>query len=160
MSLQVFVIGVLTKFCTHRMVFVAFKTLGKGGGVVGGEYSIFTHYIYYVGNEVAVEGGVLLLAWLIYYGFYLWQREDVAPYTLIAVVPVVCYMTLYSHHIFHYLSLALFTLCLLHCLIWSGSRLWLVTIIMVDDGGGVGVVVLHSAYMYLPERYCLYRDFL
>ena len=44
------------------MVLVSFEGNGQGGGVGLGDDALVTHYIYYIGDEVAVEGGVLLFA--------------------------------------------------------------------------------------------------
>ena len=134
------------------MFLVAFKSNGKDGGISVGIKTSITHYIYYISHKVAIEQRVLLLARTKHKVFYLWDIEYRTPCGLIAILPLIGNIPLYAQYIFHYLSLELLALRLLDCLVRNGSRLWLVAIVIVDDGGGIGIVVLHSAYMYLLKR--------
>ena len=61
-ALQISVIGVFAQLGADGMVLVSFEGNGQGGGVGLGDDALVTHYIYYIGDEVAVEGGVLLFA--------------------------------------------------------------------------------------------------
>ena len=59
---QILVIGVFAQLGADGMLLVSFEGNGQGGGVGLGDDALATHYIDYIGDEVAVEGGVLLLA--------------------------------------------------------------------------------------------------
>ena len=72
------------------MVFVAFKMLCQGGGIVLAEETMFAQLMEDVGNEVAVEVGALLLAGAIDYGIYLGDGEDVGPEILEAGAVFFC----------------------------------------------------------------------
>ena len=72
------------------MVFVAFKMLCQGGGIVLAEETMFAQLMEDVGNEVAVEVGALLLAGAIDYGIYLGDGEDVGPEILEAGAVLFC----------------------------------------------------------------------
>ena len=52
-------------------------------------------------------------------------------------------------YIIHNLCLALFLLCISHGFVAWRYRFLLVTIIIIDDGRGIWIVVLHRTYVYL-----------
>ena len=61
-AFQILVIGGFAQLGTDGMALVSFEGKGQCGGVGLGDDALVTHYIYYIGDEVAVEGGVLLFA--------------------------------------------------------------------------------------------------
>ena len=70
------------------MLPIAFEGFGEDVCPLLCEGSLFLHHADDVGNEVAIEGGVLLLAWGIYLRLDLMDGEDIAPEGLVAIVPI------------------------------------------------------------------------
>ena len=71
------------------MLLIALEEFGEAGDIGLGDNALVLHHADDAGNEVAVEGGVLLLAWVIDFGGYFGNVEDVAPEWFVAgdVIP-------------------------------------------------------------------------
>lgn len=70
---------ILPQLITHGMFPAAFESDGQMGSIFVCYHTLITHYIYYMGYEIAIEGGSFLFAWLINLGFNLGKIENVLP---------------------------------------------------------------------------------
>lgn len=72
------------------MLLVALEEFGEAGDIGLCDNALVLHHADDAGNEVAVEGGVLLLAWVIDFGGYFGNVEDVAPELIVAGDVILC----------------------------------------------------------------------
>ena len=91
------------------MFLVMLQGFGQRRGIVLVYDILTTHYIYYIGNEIAIEGGVLLLARVIDYGIDLGYGKNGMPQGFVTVLPLLANEGLQMSYSFSAPSIALST---------------------------------------------------
>ena len=142
------------------VVFVGFESVCERGGIINPLIEIeAVKTVDDIGDEIAVEVGVLLLAGVVNLLFHHGETEDPVPELHVAVAFVLHHVRSEATDVMHDLGpdgLSADHVLLHHGLDGLGRALLLERLrhafahaVVVDDRGGIGVVVLHGSYVHL-----------